>query len=517
MPPPEPAAGDAGRESRLLAGLCLPQVAGWSLAPIVSHAAPPLDVVEMFIWGREGVVATFKHPNLPGLVLEAARRVTGAVWPAYVISQVCVVAAFACVYALGRELLGRRRALAGTLLLTGVFYYSWPTPEMNHNLAQLPFWALIVLALWRAAASDRWLWWSVLGIAAGLVLWVKYTSGLLLLICGLWLLTDPVGRSRLRRPGPWLALALSLAVAAPQFHFLVASDFLPFDNALLRVTGVESDSWPEFLGAQGVAHAMFLIMAAVAGLFGAGATARSGEDGGDRARRFLTVLGLGPLALLCLVALIPGFGLRDMWAAPMFNLSGLLLLAWLPGRFSASALRRVVRFAAVLLILLPAAYAAINVSRPRWDDKPGRTNWPQAAIADHFADLFEAETGSPLRVVAGPPWEAGLIALTSASKPSVLLEGSFVRAPWVSKDDLARHGFLAVWVPELGPSESLTALLAEHGVTAEAYRVAEFRWSSRAEARPVAVGYAVVALGIMSADTDPASTFLRTRDIIHRG
>ena len=74
------------------------------------YSAPPLDVVEMLVWGREGAVATYKHPNLPGLLLEAVRRLSfGAFWPAYALAQACVVASFITVYLLGRDLLGPGR------------------------------------------------------------------------------------------------------------------------------------------------------------------------------------------------------------------------------------------------------------------------------------------------------------------------------------------------------------------------------------------------------------------------
>jgi len=140
----------------LLAILCAMQALVWTLVPALTHSAPPLDVVEMLVWGREGVVATYKHPNLPGLLLEAVRRLAfDALWPAYAVAQACVVASFIAVYLLGRDLLGSSRALAGTLLLTGIFYYSWPTPEMNHNLMQMPLWAWTCLALWRSVQGGR--------------------------------------------------------------------------------------------------------------------------------------------------------------------------------------------------------------------------------------------------------------------------------------------------------------------------------------------------------------------------
>ena len=104
-----------------------------------------------------------------------------------------VAASFVAVYLLGRDLLGPKRSAAGTLLLTGIFYYSWPTPELNHNVVQMPLWAWLFLALWRATRGGCLTWWIVLGVVAGLSIWAKYSSALVLVV-GAWL--DGRGRAR---------------------------------------------------------------------------------------------------------------------------------------------------------------------------------------------------------------------------------------------------------------------------------------------------------------------------------
>ena len=110
------------------------------------------------MWGREWVIATYKHPALPSWVLEASRILTGAVgWPAYLASQLFIAATFVFVFLLGRDLMGPQRAAAGTLLLTGVAFYAWPTPEFNHNVAETPFWAAAAVGpvACRGAAPHR--------------------------------------------------------------------------------------------------------------------------------------------------------------------------------------------------------------------------------------------------------------------------------------------------------------------------------------------------------------------------
>ena len=473
------------RPGHAVAALCAGQALFWTLAPALTHSAPPLDVVEMLVWGREGVVATYKHPNLPGLLLEAVRRLSfGAMWPAYALAQACVVASFAAVWLLGRDLLGPRRAAAGVLLLTGVFYYSWPTPEMNHNLVQMPLWAWTCLALWRSVRDGRLVWWLLLGAFAGLSLWAKYSSGLLLAAAGLWILADAQARAQLARIGPWAALAVFAVTVAPQALFLVETGFLPFDYALGRAGSGRAGGPVSFLLTQLADHAVFLLAALAAGLFGRGAIASKPEEA--RARRFLVVMGLLPVLLAALAAGATGMGLKDMWGMPMFNLSGLLLLALLPGRFDGRRLLRIAAMASVLLTIVPAGYAASVLLRAELSGKPSRVVWPQDEIASRLLRAYERETGAMPQIIAGPVWEAGLVALAAPGAPSVSIDADERKSPWVPEGDIAVKGALLVWRAGSEPAPSLAALAA-----GRALRQETFRWSGAA-AHPIRVAWTVI-------------------------
>ena len=474
------------RPGRTVALLCLAQALVWTLAPALTHSAPPLDVVEMLVWGREWVVATYKHPNLPGLLLEGVRLLSaGALWPAYLLAQACVAASFIAVYLLGRDLLGPGRALAGTLLLTGIFYYSWPTPEMNHNLVQMPLWAWACLALWRSVQGGRIVWWLLLGGFAGLSMWAKYSSGLILAAAGLWMLADAQARAHLARPGPWAALAAFAVIAAPQAAFLIETDFLPFDYALARAGSGKAGGPFSFLLTQIADHAVFLLMALAAGLFGRGAFRSPTEEA--RARRFLLVMGLLPALMAALMAGAAGMGLKDMWGMPMFNLSGLLLLALLPGRFEDRRLARIAAMAAGLLILVPAAYAVSVVLRAERSDKPSRVVWPQDDIASRLLQAYEGEVGAAPRIVAGPLWEAGLIALAAPGAPPVSIDADERKSPWVSAEKISRNGALVVWRTGSKPAPGLAALAAGQVTKQET-----FPWSGSADAVPIRISWTAI-------------------------
>ena len=474
--------GDFGRRpGQVVFALCAAQALFWTLAPALSHSALPLDTVEMLVWGREGVVATYKHPNLPGLLLEAVRHASfGMMWTAYAAAQACIVATFAAVYLLGRELLGPVRALAGTLLLTGIFYFSWPTPEMKHNLMEMPLWAWLCLALWRSTRGGRLSWWIALAVFAGLAVWAKYSAAVVLATAAAWICADARARACLATPKPWIGLAVFAAIVAPQAAFLIETDLLPLDYASVRAG--RADGPAQFLLAQIANHGMFFVMAAVAGLLGAGAGRSSA---GADARRFLAVMGLGPALLAIALAAVAGTGLRNMWGMPMFNLSGLLLLAL--GRLNEPGLRRLTAFSLLLVAAVPAAYAASVLLRGALSDRPSRVVWPQTEISRRLTEAWVRETGRSLRVVAGPAWEAGLVALGTPGSPSVLIDGSVRKSPWVTGTDIARFGALAVWRTDVPPAPDLQALIGGRPVRQET-----FRWTDSVSARPIRLSWTAI-------------------------
>jgi len=475
------------RPERALWILIAAQLAFWSLAPMLSHTAPPLDVVDEYATGREGVVAIFKHPNLPGLVLEASRLLTGvAGWPAYIVSQIFIVGTFAAVYALGRDLLGPSRALIGTALLTGVYFFSWPTPEFNHNVAQMPFWALTCWALWRAITQGRIGWWALLGLAGGLSLWAKYSSAILLLIAGVWMLYDAQARSKIFTPGPWIAALVCALVFAPQLLWLIENDFQPFSYAARRATSTDFIDTIGFLPIQLAHHLPMFLLMLCAGLFGKRAN-EPPPPPDKRALHYLLLMGLGPAIVLTLIGLVSVSGLRTAWGAPMFNLSGLIAVALLTHRMDARRMQATFIGAGVVIVIVSGLYFGHMRYGYQLTGDPLRGNWPQARIDAAMQEQWRVATNdAPLRIVAGDIWTTGLVGLNDRPPPHVLINGDYAISPWLTPDDVARDGALVVW------SGSEPAGLASFLGDAPRNEMDFLPRDARANTEPVTVGYAIM-------------------------
>ena len=340
----------------LLIALCAAQIALWTSVPAIVDRALPLDVVELTMWGHEWVLLSYKHPQLPSWALEIARWLTdSAGWSAYLVSQLFVTATFILVFLLGRDLVGARGSIAGTLMLTGVYYFSWPTPEFNHNVAQMPIWVAVIFLVWRAVSTGRLFWWIALALCAAAGLYTKFSMLLVIALTGIWLLVDPMARSRLRTAGPWIGLLLFFAAISPLARALVDMNYLPLEYAAAR-SEMQARNPIEFVLAQLADHAglfAILISASLARTAPDGDASSGRSHIAPRALAFLLYFSLAPL--LAMIVLASVSGAKDMWGAPMYSLSGLLAIALFP-RLD-TAMRHIALWAVAFLVAVPAVYA----------------------------------------------------------------------------------------------------------------------------------------------------------------
>jgi 4-amino-4-deoxy-L-arabinose transferase-like glycosyltransferase len=467
------------------------QIVAWTLAPSLIHSAPPLDVLEGYLWGPQWVIGTLKHPALPSWVLETSRLLTGVIgWPAYLVAQLFVAATFIFAFLLGCDLMGAERSAAGTLLLAGVAYYAWPTTTFDHNIAQLPFWTGLPWALWRAVERRTIFWWLLVAVLAAGALFAKLSSALLLLSAAIWMVLDPRARRCLATPGPWIALSVFTVLVAPLGHWLVVTDYSALKYAALRAQRMPGDGVHVFLVNVLINLVGVAVMLMGAGLIG---RRRSGSEivaeppqlPVDRqALRYLIVIAAAPLILAVVGALLTNSNLRSAWGSPMFGLIGLLAVALTSDRFNSTVLQRLAYQTATLLMIVPIGYALVirfHVSPSR---APLRVNWPQSEIADRLTMVWARETGKPLRLVAGETWVAGLIALASKDKPLVMGHGDLAPLPAIDRSRLDAEGILIVWA---SPDARLPLSIMASSLGEE-----RFRWRYSSGSGDLVIRYAII-------------------------
>jgi hypothetical protein len=462
----------------------------WTALPTALYKNLPLDLIEALTYGREWQLGYDKLPPLPWWLVEIADRLFGTDLAYYALSTIVIVATFAIVFAAARPLVGAVGALVAVLIIDGLHYFNYTAPKFNHDVMQLPFWALAGLAFRSGLRHGRLIDWLLLGVALGLAAWAKYFVVVLAVPLALFLLVDRDARRALATPGPWLALAAAGVTMAPHLVWLVRNDFLPFAYASARAMpshGVLDHLVHPLVFALSQAGALAPALAIALPLRWPPPAARTAKSD-DFDRRIVALLAFGPAATMIALSLVTGRGLVAMWGYPLWLFIGLWLVMASSAVIDRVRLARIAGLWAIVFIGLAGAFVVNYAVLPAIDHRYRAAFFPGDRLAGEIAQRFRAATGTPLRYVIASMWVGGNIAHYAAERPRVLIDGNPRRAPWIDLADLKAHGAAVVWV--VGER---TSVPAEYRVVAPDAQVGPpFTLPARNGVGTIEVGWAIL-------------------------
>ena len=176
----------------------LAQAALWLVVPLLFYAAPPSELARLLAVGHEFPLTGDFGPPLAYWLAEIAFRAAG-LFGVYALSQICVIATYWCVFALGREIVGATHAAMAVLLMVGILVFTVPTPNFGPPILAMALWAAALLFYWQAAIEGRRRSWYPLGGAAALLLLTSDAALILLGTLALFTALSARGRAALRR------------------------------------------------------------------------------------------------------------------------------------------------------------------------------------------------------------------------------------------------------------------------------------------------------------------------------
>jgi 4-amino-4-deoxy-L-arabinose transferase-like glycosyltransferase len=422
----------------------------WTALPAVFFLNLPLDLIEALVYGREWQLGYDKLPPLPWWMVEATWRLFGPDLFYYALSQVAVTVAFTLIWLMSRQLVGPVGALVAVLIVDGLHYFTFTAPKFNHDVIQLPFWALTGYAYWAALRRGRMLDWLLLGLGVGMSLWAKYFVVVQAAPLLLFAIFDRDARKSLTTPGPYIAIVVAFAVMAPHLVWLVQNDFLPFayaDGRALQFHGTLDYLTKPLLFI--VAQLAFLLpsLMIAAPYLRRDVQAPDGPpktaDAFDR--RIVALLTLGPVAMIVLLSVVTGRDAVALWGYPLWLFFGLWVV--LNERIlERVTLWRIVFLWGFWLVISGATFALVyGGALPKYESQNIAVLYPGEQLAMEMSRRYHAMTGQRLAYVIGPMWEGGNISHYAAEHPRVLIDGRPARAPWIDLGDLRSHGALVVW------------------------------------------------------------------------
>jgi len=398
----------------------------WTLVPSLVNQNLPLDTIEALAWGSNLDWGFNKHPPMSAFFPEIIFQIFGSQdWAYYLLSQIFVLISFYYIFKFSKEIFNNNLlGLISVLLIEGIYFYNFTTPEFNVNVCQLPFWSLTVYFSWKIYNDKeiKFIDCFLVGLFAAFGFLSKYLFIYLIVsIDILFFYLIFLKKDRKFDFKYLFTLEVFLIVLVPHLIWLNNNEFITITYGLAR-TGLEQSSLIDhvkfpviFLLKQIGLLIPFLIL-----VWLLVKKIKFKFDFKDKKLLFLLAVNILPIILMFLTSIVTGSKIRTMWMTPFYLFFGTLFLYLFQAQINIKRLKTFVIGFIFLFFLSPIFYAYVSISK---DDK--RTDYPGNEIAIKTQYAWDQQFNTKINVVFGNEWNAGNLSYHLKSRPA--WEGSAER------------------------------------------------------------------------------------------
>ncbi|MDR1485796.1 MAG: glycosyltransferase family 39 protein [Planctomycetaceae bacterium] len=423
----------------------------WTIIPFFAELNFRYDVIEMFLVGKEGVIATFKHPALNSIILELVYQHSPVKEIApYLLNQIFFFLTAFAIWRVGCEFFSPFESLVGVLMFYGYWSYFYASLNYNHNIVSTFSWAFVILFALLAIKYDRYRYWVGLGAAIGIGFHCKITIVFIVFSILLFTLLHPATRKYWLRFGVYLSVIIALLIASPILYWLFVSDFsfmqFPIQN---RLAGTFANRFYVVFDAAIIVPLLclsfFVLFLPLSGL--RWRLRAKPETNIDQifARNFL--LGTSFIAwFLMLVSCFVSVANRDLYDfTQIFIFTGLILIASFKTIQTPKAVRLFFVFFTATMACYLIGYAVHQYGAYHWRSETWYL-FPGKELAVKVENLWRSKYDKPLRYVTGDWILAGNVAIYSKDRPTCHCDyGNFPISTWSTDQDVLRDGGIAIW------------------------------------------------------------------------
>ena len=400
--------------NKILAIFLLSHFAIWVLIPTISNNNLPLDTIEALAWGNNLDWGFNKHPPLSAFAVEVFYQIFGNQdWAYYFLSQLFVVSTFFIIFKFSEDFFKNKiHCLISILLLEGIFFYNFTTPEFNVNVCQLPFWALTVYYCWKGLKQNDITSWLLFGLFAGLGILSKYLFVYLLIALDVFFIYLIIKRKFNFKC--FVSLISFFIVLLPHLIWLVDNNYITVTYALHR-TGIEDSnffishiSFPSiFLGKQIGILIPFFVM-----FFFIISKLKTKINFKDKKLIFLIVINIVPIVLIFLTSLFMGVKIRTMWMTPFYLFMGVLLVYIFQKKIILKKFKYFISIFLILFISSPIIYFYISITQTN-----KRTDYAGKEISQIVQKKWDSNFVNKIGVVGGDEWHGGNLSYHLKDRP----------------------------------------------------------------------------------------------------
>jgi len=385
----------------------------WTAIPVLTNNNLPLDTIEALAWGSNLDWGFNKHPPMSAFAVEFFYQIFGSQdWAYYLLSQIFVIISFFVVFKLAEEFFENKvYCLLSVLLLEGIYFYNFTTPEFNVNVCLIPFWALTVFYCWKGFKDNKTIDWLLLGLFAGFGFLSKYLFIYLGIAIDVFLLYMIIKKKINFKC--LISFIPFLIVLLPHLVWLSENDYITITYGLHR-TGTGEQNFLDhiihpliFLGKQiGILIPFFVMFLFIVSKL------KAKFNFSDKKLLFLLVINIVPIILIFLTSMIMGIKIRTMWMTPFYLFFGVLIIYIFQSQIDLKKLKSFLSAFLILFVFSPFAYAYISITET---DK--RTDYPGKEIAQKIQLEWNNNFEDPINVVFGNEWNGGNLSYHLNSRP----------------------------------------------------------------------------------------------------
>ncbi len=387
----------------------------WTLIPSFSNVNLPLDTIEALAWGSNLDWGFDKHPPLSAFSVELFYYLFGSNdWAYYFLSQIFVVIAFYFVWKFTYLILDDKiHSLTAVLMLSGIYFYNFTTPEFNVNVSQLPFWAMSVYFFWKGLNFNKRIDWILFGIFSALGFLSKYLFIYILLSLFIFFVCN-LKKYRKSLKNYFLSIFISIILITPHFIWLIDNNFVTIFYGLNRsgmadynlINHIKNPA--TFVFKQLIILIPFFLM-----VFIMINKSKAKINLKDKKTSFLLFINLIPILLILLTSLLSGAEIRTMWMTPFYLFLGTLFLMIFKNSFEFKKNKKFYYIFLFYFILSPSLYLSVSLI-----DETKRTDYPGKEISRLVQNKWDDNFYNEIKIVVGDEWFAGNLSYHLYSRPT---------------------------------------------------------------------------------------------------
>ena len=388
----------------------------WTLIPSFTNNNLPLDTIEALAWGSNLDWGFNKHPPMSAFAIELFYRIFGSQdWAYYLLSQICVVVSFFVIFKFAEDFFKNKEfCLLSVLLLEGIYFYNYTTPEFNVNVCLMPFWVLTIFYLWKGLKENKTADWLLVGLFAGFGFLSKYLFIYLGLAIDIFLFYM-IYKKKIDFKCI-ISIVPFFIVIFPHLIWLTQNDYITITYGLHRTGSVDQNfinhiTYPLiFLAKQiGILIPFLLMILFLVSKFKIKFSFK------DNKLLFLLAINIIPIILVCATSIIMGAKIRTMWMTPFYIFFPTMLLFIFKKFILFKNLKKFFSVFFIFFLVSPMTYFAVSVL-----DKNKRTDYPGREIADLVQRKWDKNFSNEITIVVGDEWAAGNLSYHLVSRPKWL-------------------------------------------------------------------------------------------------